>query len=160
MVIVEERAWTAKALRAACALARETQTGVALVAFVPVQRLSWLGTDLPYRQLSSQFQYDLRDYALIAEGYGVPFNLYVMQCSDFLAAIAEAVAAVGAKTVCVHLPQSLIPGWSALQIWFLRHRLMRAHCLLVEQLQFPQDLARKSDPTASDSSVRSLVAHH
>ncbi|WP_162909336.1 hypothetical protein [Aggregatilinea lenta] len=160
MVVVEERMWTAEALHAACVLAREMQAGIALVALIPAQRLSWLGTDLPYRQLSSQFQCDLRDYTQIAEGYGVPVALYEMQYSDFMPAIVEAAGAVGAQTVCVHLPPSLIPRWSALQARLLRRRLAQMGCALVEQFPFPQDLACRPDRSASDSPARSLAAHH
>lgn len=160
MVVVAERMWTAKALRAACALARETRASIALIALIPAQRLSWLGTDLPYRQLPSQFQCDLRDYTLIAEGYDVPFNLYVMQYTDLVSAIAEAAGAVGAQTVCAHLPQRLIPRWSALQAKRLRRHLAQMDCALVEQIPFLQALTHRPDRAAPDGPVRPLATHH
>src|SRR5689334_9925541 len=90
MVQAVDRNWTMAALHLACALARSTDAEIALVKMVPVQHISWLGTEFGYQNLTVHDHDELSAYQATAEDYGVLLNKEMFQYMTLPDAIADA----------------------------------------------------------------------
>jgi hypothetical protein len=133
MFHIGNRAWTLETLHSACALARQTDAEIALVKTIPVQHLSWLGTDCGYRSITEREMQDLHDYDLTLEDYGIPHSVNLMQYATLLDALVEAAGHLKAQIVFAQMPPSRIPFWHQIQTGMLRHRLARQQRQLYEQ---------------------------
>jgi hypothetical protein len=150
MVQVADRNWTLSALHLACALARSMDAEIALVKMVPVQHISWLGTEFGYQNLTVGDHDELIAYQATAEDYGVPLHTEMFQYMTLPDAIADAAEYFGAQVVFATLPKSALPYWRRFQLWNLRRRLARQH------RQF-YTLDRPRDTSATDWTPSILV---
>jgi hypothetical protein len=128
MVHMADRAWTLGALHLACAMARSPETGIILVRMIPVQHLSWLGTEYGYRALTEQEREALTSYQATAEDYGVSLCLESFQYVTLPEAISDAAEYFDAQTVFATLPKNTIPFVRRFQMWTLKRHLARQHC--------------------------------
>jgi hypothetical protein len=149
MIQVGDRAWTAETLHSACVLARRTGAEIALVKTVPVQHVTWLGTDFGYRLLTEREREELRDYELTLEDYGIQFSISVMQYATLFDAIVQAAESVGAQIIFAQLPNRVIPYWHNIQMAMLRRRLAHQQRQLLEQAPGVQALPVKEPETVS-----------
>ena len=127
MVHMADRAWTMDALHLACAMARSTEAGITLVKMIPVQHLSWLGTEDGYRNLTQQDWDNLSSYRATAEDYGVCLSLEPFQYVTLPEAISDAAEYFDAQTVFATLPKYTIPYVRRFHMWTLQRRLARQH---------------------------------
>src|SRR5262245_49339568 len=104
MVQVADLNWTMAALHLACALARSTEAAITLVKMVPVQHISWLGTEFGYQNLTMREHDELAAYQTTAEDYGVLLNKELFQYMTLPDAIADAAEYCGAQVVFATLP--------------------------------------------------------
>jgi len=133
MVQISNRAWTLAALHSACVLARKMSAKVALVEMIPVQHVSWLGTDLGYMNFTDAMRADFVEYQAVVEDYGIECTPVLFQYDSFADAVAQAAEYVGAKMVFAHIPDSRIPFWTKFQLWSLNRQLMSQHCTLIQE---------------------------
>ena len=133
MIQVGERTWTVETLHSACILARKTGAEIALVKMIPVQHLSWLGTDFGYRLFTEHDRQELHDYELTLEDYGIQFSINVIQYTMLIDALVQAAKNLDAQVVFAQLPKSPIPYWHQFQTGMLRRRLVYQHRQLFEQ---------------------------
>lgn len=85
MVQLGERGWTSDALHAACQRARTQRAAIVIVAMMPVQHLSWLGTDLGNRSFSGKVVTNVQDCLATVEDYGLQAEVFGFQYSTWLA---------------------------------------------------------------------------
>ena len=82
MVQIADCEWTMDALHRACRLGRTMPTHIALVKMIPVQHVSWLGTELGNRNYSEKDLHDIINYEATIEDYGIEFSSTVFQYSE------------------------------------------------------------------------------
>ncbi|MEP7290493.1 MAG: hypothetical protein ABI835_01865 [Chloroflexota bacterium] len=138
MVQVAATAWTREALHCACVMARQQSARIVLMKFVPVQHLSWLGTDLTQQSLSDREQQELADYQTTLEDYGVDFCTQFFQFATLAEAVAQAAEYVAAQVVFAMLPKSVIPFWRSYQLRSLQHSLALSGCAFIENPTYVQ----------------------
>jgi hypothetical protein len=134
MVQIADRAWTMDALHRACRLGRTMPTHIALVKMIPVQHISWLGTELGNRNFSERDQREIINYEATIEDYGIEFSSTVFQYSELDQVILQAADTLNAAIVFATLPKTIIPFWRNWQLQSLRRRLWRNQRMLVEHL--------------------------
>src|SRR5438105_3927402 len=103
LVQMADRRWTMSALHLAFAMSRRNAHEIALVQFVSVPQIQWLGTPLGNRIPTPQEYSDLKDYHAAAEDYGVQMTLYTMQYVTLLDAIVQAAERLDAHAVFAKL---------------------------------------------------------
>ncbi len=141
LVQMTNQSWTLQALHLACALARNNGARIILLRLMPVQHLSYLGTEFGSTPLSRQEYTAWLKYVATAEYYGVEMVRQSMQCWSELDAIADAADYVDAQVVFASIPRSRIPYMDRLQHWRLQRRLVKAN----RQLHTLEQSARNSN---------------
>lgn len=129
MIQMRDRAWTLQALHLACGEARNGDTKLVLLRFVPVTYLRWTGKG-ENMELSREERDDLDEYCQTAEDYGVDLDFYQRQVHTLDSAIPETAEMIEASVVFANLPHSKIRPWRAFQMHQLEHRLKEQHCQL------------------------------
>jgi hypothetical protein len=126
LVQMADREWTAQAVCLACAMARKENARVLLLRLVYTQHPGWLGTD--YQQLGMTLdEWDaLKSYKEMAAGSGVELIAQPMQYNTLIDALAQAADEVNALVVFARVPQSRIPHWRGLQLFWLENHLHAA----------------------------------
>lgn len=119
--------WTLAAVNDACNLARKMDATITLLRLMPVQHLSYLGTDFGITAPTTREYQNMREYAAIAERYGVEMTVRPMQIVSALEAIADAADQLDADVVFAYVPKSHIPYWRKFQIRQLAHNLESHH---------------------------------
>jgi hypothetical protein len=132
MVQIADRQWTLEALHRACPLALEKHASITLMKMLPVQHLSWLGTEFGAMSFTDRDRALMRDYEATIEDYGVPFSSDTFQYATLADAIVQAADYVEADIVFATLPNSIIPYWRRFQLWRLRKSLARHGLELIE----------------------------
>lgn len=145
MVQLRDRQWTLQALHLACAMARNQQSDVTLVRMVPVQYMTWVGTDLANVPMSSDEHQLVDELVATAEDYGVRICIQNMQYFTLTEALVEVAATLESKTVFATLPATSLPYWQRFQLWNLQRQLNRRDC----QLHTLEQLATSVTPTPS-----------
>jgi len=140
MVYMADHTWTSQALHLACAVARNTGTDITLVRTMPVQHVSWLGTELGEMPLTPGDYQALREYQATAEDYGVNFCVQSMQCISLADALVEAADQLDAAMVFATLPEYSLSYWRKFQLWTL-HRRLAAHQRQLHTLEQPLNVA-------------------
>lgn len=134
MVQVMDSQKTLEALHFACALAHGQQTKVVLVKMVPVDHVSWLGTELGEDHFTDEDSQALRTYREVANSYEVEVETQTFQYTTLTPAIVQAADYVGAQIVFAELPPSVLPFWYRFRAWLLRQALAErgGHLYLLE----------------------------
>ncbi|MCQ3930515.1 MAG: hypothetical protein DPW16_08635 [Chloroflexi bacterium] len=130
MVQLRDRQWTLQALHLACAMAHTQQSDVTLVRMVPVQHMTWIGTDLANVPMSSNEHQLVDELVATAEDYGVRLCVQNMQYFTLAEALVEVAASLESKTVFATLPTASLPYWRRFQLWNLQRQLNRRNCEL------------------------------
>ena len=133
MVLIADRTWTQEALHRACILARQRSASILLVKMIPVQHLSWLGTEFGYLSLSEKDYSEIADYQSTIEDYGVPSCVQLFQYATLADALVQCADHVNAQMVFATLSTSKIPFWRKYQLRTLRRRLARHQREFIEQ---------------------------
>jgi hypothetical protein len=123
MVQIANKSWTMEALHLACAMARNSETTIALVRFMEVGHPSYLGTNMGNIAPTPQEYQDLQDYQATAEDYGVELEVRSIQCLSPLDVMAQAAEELDAEVVFARVPESAIPYWHKFQLWNLKREL-------------------------------------
>ncbi|MBZ0317550.1 MAG: hypothetical protein K8L91_14105 [Anaerolineae bacterium] len=129
-VQLRDRQWTLQALHLACAMAHTQQSDVTLVRMVPVQHMTWVGTDLANVPMSSNEHQLVDELVATAEDYGVSLCIQNMQYFMLAEALVEVAASLESKTVFATLPAASLPYWRRFQLWNLQRQLNRRNCQL------------------------------
>ena len=79
LVQMANEGWTLAAVNDACNLARKMDAAITLLRLMPVQHLSYLGTDCGKSAPTTREYQNMREYAAIAELYGVEITVRPMQ---------------------------------------------------------------------------------
>lgn len=111
-----------KAFHHACRAARTQDLSVIVVCMMPVQHLSWLGSDVCPFEIPSLHR-EGKAHAAIAKQYGVQLRLLPFQYYSLPGAIVDAADFVDAKLVFAALPHSRLPLVNEFQTRLLRKRL-------------------------------------
>jgi hypothetical protein len=159
MVQIADRPWTVDAIHSACKLARQINGQLVLMSMIPVQHLSYLGTEFGYLNVTDAMRSAMHEYASTAEDYGVPFSTQRFQYVTLLEAIVQAANEVNAQLVFATLPQSIIPYWRKFQQTRLRHQLQHHHRVLIDLEQTAEIQATFAASTDPVSTIRAS-AHH
>ncbi|MBI5931734.1 MAG: hypothetical protein HY862_20660 [Chloroflexi bacterium] len=130
MVQICDRQWTLQALHLACAIARNQQSDVTLVRMIPVQQMTWVGTDLANIPMSRDEQKLVDELQLTAEDYGIKISIRDMQYFTLLEALVEMAESLESKAIFATLPDTSLPYWRRFQMWRLQHQLNRRNCQL------------------------------
>jgi hypothetical protein len=130
--VAADPAWTLEALHCAAVMAREQSATIALVKMIPVQHLSWLGTDMGYINLTEKEEQEIADYAETLEDYGVAYDLYPFQYATLADAIVQAAEHLKAQVVFATVPNSVIPFWRSYQLRDLRRHFAQAQRQFIE----------------------------
>lgn len=125
MVQISDHGWTLETMHCACLLARNTPARVVLVKLIPVQHISWLGTEWGQVNFTDQDRAEFAHYQATVEDYGVEFAPLLFQYVTLAEAIAQAAEYVNAQIVFAKLPQSVIPFWTRFQRWSLSRQFAR-----------------------------------
>lgn len=127
LVQMADENWTLAAVNDACNLARKMDAAITLLRLMPVQHLSYLGTDFGISAPTTRQYQNMREYAAIAELYGVEMVIRDMQVVSALEAVADAADQLDADVVFAYVPKSHIPYWRKFQIRQLAHSLKSHH---------------------------------
>jgi hypothetical protein len=126
VVQLSNRAWTMEAMHLACALARNIGGEIALLHLAPANNPGLLGwgvtppTPAEYEQM--------KDYASVAEDYGVAFTVQPMQYVSMPDALAQVAEVLNAVALFAHIPASRVAVWRRFQLWNIRRQMH--HCRL------------------------------
>jgi len=123
MVQIMDPQKTLEALHFACALAHGQHTKVVLVKMVPVEHLSWLGSELGNHYFTDDDNQALRNYREIACSYDVEVETQTYQYTTFTSAIVQAADYVDARIIFAELPPSAVPLWYRFRAWLVRQAL-------------------------------------
>lgn len=157
LVQLADYRWTLEATHNACQIARSVSAAIVFVKLVPVQHVEWLGTDFGYRAFTARDYANLREYASIAEDYGVAHFVQAFQYVTFVEGTVQAAGAFDTQLVfatSLH-PQSI---FGRLQNRYLRRALARNHRRLAETdvvsalLSFPDQDFRPTIPELAEKS--------
>lgn len=114
----------------ACAMARNTGSKLVLLHLREVTNPALLGSGASGRS-SASGEYDaLKEYATIAEDYGLVAELLPMYFTSLADALAQAATSIQASVVFAHLPEGMFPLWTRFQVWNLRRQLTTQDCEL------------------------------
>ncbi len=130
MVQLRDRQWTLQALHLASAMARNQEAVVVLVRMVPVQQMTWVGTDLANIPMSKAEHQLVDELQATAEDYGVKISLRDMQYFTLKEALVESAELLESKVVFATLPASSLPYWRRFQMWSLQRHLQYRECQL------------------------------
>lgn len=130
LVQMSDFEWTLQAMHLACAMARNTHSGLALLHLMPVANPALLGTEVGVTPPATSERRRLNEYAMIAEDYGVDLALQPMQYESVTDALVQAAEHVGASVVFAHLSASGLPFWQRFRVWNLRRQLAAQGCRL------------------------------
>lgn len=131
MVQLDDHRWTLEVTHTASQIARSNNAEIVFVKLVPVQHIGWLGTELGYRAFTGRDYADLREYASVAEDYGVTDHVQAFQYVTFVEGIVQAAEFFDTDLVFaipLH-PQSLL---GRLQRRYLKRSLANHHRLLAD----------------------------
>jgi sugar phosphate isomerase/epimerase len=135
LVNLADRRWTLAAVKRACELAAEQGLTVTLLHLIPVQHLSWLGTEFGLRSMTNQEHEIVEECAYIAEDYGVSLVLQPMQYATFAHALVEAAEILNAQMIFATAPQGLFQPFRE---WQLK-RTLAAHGLPWVSVEPPRE---------------------
>ena len=130
IVQVSDRSWTMQALHLACAMARNANLNLLLLQFRRVTNAGLLGTGIGPDVLTEQNERDLEEYEAVAEDYGVPLIIQPMEYESLPEAAVQAVAALGATALFMHLPEHRFSFWRRLRVRYIQRRLNMLDCRL------------------------------
>ena len=138
LVQIADDAWTFQAIHLASALARNSDAKLVILRLASVRHLSYLGSDIGKKPVTSDEYARLRNYEATVEDYGVKLVVASMQCVSELDAVAEAADQLDAQVVFARVPESRIPYWQQYQVWKLERRLrQRILYTLTNPLRMP-----------------------
>lgn len=130
LVQISDFEWTMRAMHLACAISRNTHSGLVLLQLRLVANPALLGSGMGVDLPSAREYKELREYSAVAEDYGVEFTLQPMVYTSQVDALVQAAATVKASAIFAHLPGQLLPFWHRLQRWNLQRQLSRQGCQL------------------------------
>ena len=156
MVQICDLEWTHQAVHLACAMARNQEAEVALVRMVPVQQMTWVGTDLARIPMSQEEHQLVDELQATAEDYGVKLSLRDMQYFTLKEALVEIAEALASTVIFATLPVSSLPYWRQFQMWSLQRQLNRRGCHLFTLEQTEGQDVKPSSVTVQPSQQ---VAH-
>jgi hypothetical protein len=157
MIQISDHEWTLEALHYACLLARNTSATIALVQMIPVQHLSWLGTDFGYINVTPDEQSNFAEYQVAIEDYGVEFTPLLFQYDSLAEAIAQAAEHVDAQIVFAKLPEGVFPLATRLERWMLGRQLARQQRQWIQRPTYHTETPKNTIETASETN--DLAAH-
>ena len=125
MVQVGESGWTTHALHAACRWARARHAAVAIVVMVPVQHLSWLGSEVGTTVPTEADMDRLEDCLATVEDYGLEAEVVRFQYTTWLEGTLQAAEYAEASVVYAEAPTATWPTWRRVLAWSMRRQLNR-----------------------------------
>jgi hypothetical protein len=156
LVQLRDNRWTVEAVHLGSAIARSESATIMLVRLIPVQHVSWLGTDLGTRSASNSERELIKTCRIIAQDYGVAFSSVEFQYVTLHEALVQAAAYVNAQALFTHLPRPMLPTWEKFQNWRLKHQLATLECELynlediaVRGVEMPSILVRTRKKVAT-----------
>jgi nucleotide-binding universal stress UspA family protein len=111
LINMSDSKWTTNALHEACTLARGENLQIVLLHLMPVQHLSWLGTDLAIQPMTPRQREQLNSCVQTAEDYGLSLILQPMQYTSFVEAIVQAADTLSARFVFTKAQPGLFKRW-------------------------------------------------
>jgi hypothetical protein len=130
LVQISDFEWTMRAMHLACAISRNTHSGLVLLQLRQVANPALLGSGLGVDLPSLREHEELCEYSAVAEDYGIEFTLQPMVYASQVDALVQAAAAVNASVIFAHLPGQFLPFWDRLQRWNLHRQLASQGCQL------------------------------
>jgi hypothetical protein len=127
LVVLGELEWTLRAIHLACAVVRSSGGQVVLLQMVPVRHPSYLGTDLAYLDFTPEQQERVSEYRHLTSTYGVGFSVCVFSYDVYPSSLVDAAEQLGATTVFAGFHRHRIPGWDALEKWWIKRALSHHH---------------------------------
>lgn len=131
MVQMSDYAWTMEAMHYACALARNLEGQVILLRLSYINNPGLLGWQvLP----PTPYEYEeMKEYAAVAEDYGIAFSAQPMQFVSLIGALVQASAGLEACVLFAHLPPSRFSFWHKFRLWQLKHQLQNCHLYTLDE---------------------------
>lgn len=126
IVHMSDEAWTREAMHLASALARNINGKIVLLRLVLANNPGLLGWGVAPPAADEQRQ--IKDYAAVAEDYGVEFCVQPMQFIALEGALVQAAEALDAAFLFAHIARSRISVWRRFRLWNLKRQLH--HCCL------------------------------
>jgi hypothetical protein len=123
LVVLDEPEWTLGAIHLACAVVRSRGGKVVLLQMVPVRHPTYLGSDLAYLDFTFEQQRRLSEYQLLTSDYGVDFSVCVLPYDTYAGSLVDAAEQLGATVVFARFHRHWIPGWDALDRWWVERSL-------------------------------------
>jgi hypothetical protein len=121
MVQLSNEHWTLEAMHLASAMTRSLKGKVVLLRLVLANNPGLLGWGIPLP--TSKEEHQIRNYATVAEDYGVEFSVQPMQYVSLVEALAQAVEGLKVDVLFANVAKSKIPLWGVYQQWSLKRKL-------------------------------------
>jgi len=138
MVQAADRRWTMQAMHLACAMARNTHAKIVLLHLLPVSNTMLLGSPLGTIAPTREERQAIKDYASVAEDYGIETDLMPFQYESLVDALVQAAEELEASVVFAQLPKHGFQLFRKYQKWWLQRQLLRQKrqlCLIEENPQ-------------------------
>ena len=133
MVHMSNEQWTMEAMHLASAMARNLNGRISLLRLVLANNPGLLGWGIAPPTAEEQRQ--IKEYAAVAEDYGVEFWVQPMQFITLADALAQAVELLKVSVLFAHIPQSRIPLWRRFQLWSLKRQLGNCRLYTLDEEQ-------------------------
>ncbi|MCI0709631.1 MAG: hypothetical protein L0154_05645 [Chloroflexi bacterium] len=121
IVHMSDEAWTLEAMHLASALARNINGKIVLLRLVLANNPGLLGWGVAPPTTVEQRQ--IKDYAAVAEDYGVEFWVQPMQFITLEGALVQAAAALDATFLFAHIAHRQVSWWRRFRVWNLKRQL-------------------------------------
>ena len=121
IVQMSDKQWTMEAMHLACALARNIDGRIVLLRLVLANNPGLLGWGI--MRATTEEERRIKDYAAVADDYGVQFCVQPMQYVTFMDALAQAAGNLNASFLFALIPQSSFPMWKRFRLWNLKRQL-------------------------------------
>ena len=133
MVQMADKQWTMEAMHLASALARNSGSKLVLLRLCLANNPGLLGWGIPVPTVKEQSL--IREFAAVAEDYGVEFWVQPMQFVSLAEALAQAVELFKIQVLFAHIPPSNLPFWRRFQLWNLKRQLANCHLYTLDEEQ-------------------------
>jgi hypothetical protein len=133
MVQMADKQWTMEAMHLASALARNTGSKLLLLHLSLANNPGLLGWGIPAPTASEHCL--IREFASVAEDYGVAFSVQPMQFVSLNEALVQVVELCKVQVLFAHIPPSNIPFWRQFRLWNLKRQLGNCRLYTLDEEQ-------------------------
>jgi hypothetical protein len=121
MVQMSDEKWTMEAMHFASALARSINGEIVLLHLMLANNPGLLGWAI--NPPSARERRQTKEYAAVAEDYGIEFCVQPMQYISLDAALAQAADRFNVSILFAHIAQRNVPYWRRFRLWNLKRHL-------------------------------------